>query len=45
VAELVGIDRNTIDEQSATTPAMPTMTKRPTVREIRDLVEDLSTWK
>jgi len=41
--ETVRIARNTIDDQSATTSAMPTMTKALTLREIRDLVEYLST--
>jgi len=41
--ETIQIARNTIDEQSATTSAMPAMTKALTLREIRDLVEYLST--
>ena len=39
----VRIARDTIDEQSATTSAMPAMTRTLTLREIRDLVEYLST--
>jgi quinoprotein glucose dehydrogenase len=39
----IRIDRSRIDEQSATTSAMPEMTKNLTLREIRDLVEYLST--
>lgn len=41
--ETVRIARNTIDEQSATTSAMPAMSKAFTLRAIRDLVEYLST--
>ncbi len=41
--ETVQIARNRIDEQSATTSAMPAMTRTLTLREIRDLVEYLST--
>ncbi len=41
--ETIRIARDTIDEQSATTSAMPTMTRALTLREIRDLVEYLST--
>jgi len=39
----IRIDRGNIDEQTAPTSAMPEMTKNLTVREIRDLVEYLST--
>ena len=38
----IQIDRDTIEEQSITTSAMPEMTKTLTLREIRDLVEYLS---
>jgi len=41
----VRIDRKTIEDQSATTSAMPLMTKILTLRKIRDLVEYLSTLK
>jgi quinoprotein glucose dehydrogenase len=39
----IRIDRDNVDEQSASTSAMPEMTKTLTLREIRDLVEFLST--
>ena len=39
----IRIDRSHIDAQSATTSAMPEMTKNLTLRDIRDLVEYLST--
>ena len=39
----IRIDRENIDEQSASISAMPEMTKALTLREIRDLVEYLST--
>jgi quinoprotein glucose dehydrogenase len=39
----IRIDRNDVDEQSATSSAMPDMTKALSLREIRDLVEYLST--
>lgn len=41
--EIIRVDRTKIDEQSATTSAMPAMTRTLTLREIRDLVEYLST--
>ncbi len=41
--ETMRIARNSIDEQSATTSAMPAMTRALTLREIRDLTEYLST--
>ena len=41
--ETIRVARDTIDEQSAVTSAMPEMTKALTLREIRDLVEYLST--
>lgn len=41
--ETIRIARNTIDEQSVTTSAMPAMTRALTLREIRDLTEYLST--
>ena len=41
--ETMRIARNTIDEQSATTSAMPAMTRALTLLEIRDLTEYLST--
>ena len=41
----IRIDRRNIDAQSATTSAMPEMTKTLTLREMRDLVEYLSTLK
>jgi quinoprotein glucose dehydrogenase len=40
--ETMRIARNTIEEQSATTSAMPAMTRALTLREIRDLTEYLS---
>ncbi|MEO8165937.1 MAG: glucose dehydrogenase, partial [Betaproteobacteria bacterium] len=43
--ETVRIARETIDEQSATVSAMPVMSKALTLRDIRDLVEYLSTLK
>ena len=39
----IRINRENIDEQSASISAMPEMTKALTLREIRDLVEYLST--
>ena len=39
----IRIHRDNVDEQTAPTSAMPEMTKNLTVREIRDLVEYLST--
>jgi quinoprotein glucose dehydrogenase len=41
--ETIRIARDTIDDQSATTSAMPAMTRTLTLRELRDLVEYLST--
>lgn len=41
--ETMRIARDTIDDQSATTSAMPAMTRTLTLRELRDLVEYLST--
>jgi quinoprotein glucose dehydrogenase len=38
----IRIDRNDVDEQSATSSAMPDTTKALSLREIRDLVEYLS---
>ncbi len=39
----IRIVRDSIDEQTAATSSMPDMTKTLTLREIRDLVEYLST--
>lgn len=41
--KIIRIDRDNIDEQQTTPSAMPEMTKILTLREIRDLVEYLST--
>jgi quinoprotein glucose dehydrogenase len=43
--ETIRISRDTIDDQSATTSAMPAMTRTLTLRELRDLVEYLSTLR
>ncbi len=43
--ETIRVPRNTIDERAAATSAMPSMAKTLSLREIRDLVEYLSTLK